>query len=365
MPATKNALERYRILDQLLSKPNEQYNIYSLTAELNKRMFEKYDSDQNQVVTRTVWKDLANMNVEFGDCINIEYEERLFPARDGVGENQQMTWIHYSNPNMSIFHKPMSEDEEYLLSQALSLLGNFEGLAELKGLQEMREKLKINHREQSPVVLECSTLENTRFFGTLYYAIIRRIPVLVVQRQKTFAENLMEEKFILHPYQLREYNNRWYIMACFEKDGKPIDSIRNYMLDLFDDVIPQPEHPFYLTPNYVSDFFEDIIGITLYRDHPCQKIHFWVSDISKGYADSKPIHGSQRRLKDKEEDAYRKQYPKLEGGQFYEIECRENYELLRELRSWGKEMIVLDPENIREKIKHQLHEMCQMYEATE
>ena len=40
----------------------------------------------------------------------------------------------------------------------------------------------------------------------------------------------------------------------------------------------------------------------------------------------------------------------LRGGHFFSIECKENYELIRELTSFGKEVVVLSPIYIRDKI---------------
>jgi hypothetical protein len=41
----------------------------------------------------------------------------------------------------------------------------------------------------------------------------------------------------------------------------------------------------------------------------------------------------------------------LKGGAFFSIECIENYELIRELTSFGKDLIVLSPTNIQQKVK--------------
>ena len=40
----------------------------------------------------------------------------------------------------------------------------------------------------------------------------------------------------------------------------------------------------------------------------------------------------------------------LEGGAFFSIDCIENYELIRELSSFGKDLLVLSPADIQQKV---------------
>ena len=40
----------------------------------------------------------------------------------------------------------------------------------------------------------------------------------------------------------------------------------------------------------------------------------------------------------------------LSGGMFFRIDCKENYELIRELSSFGENLIVVEPSIIQEKI---------------
>lgn len=49
----------------------------------------------------------------------------------------------------------------------------------------------------------------------------------------------------------------------------------------------------------LANRFEDIIGVTLYEDKDIEHILFWVSNQSKDYMETKPIHGSQCRYKGK------------------------------------------------------------------
>ena len=103
--------------------------------------------------------------------------------------------------------------------------------------------------------------------------------------------------------------------------------------------------------------------MTFDEDAPLQEIIFWISDKSKDYVITKPIHGSQKTLK-REKDSYlRRVYPKLKNGKFFQIECRENYELIRELISFGPELLVLSPINIKNQILKNLDGLLQRYKS--
>lgn len=57
----------------------------------------------------------------------------------------------------------------------------------------------------------------------------------------------------------------------------------------------------------------------------------------------------------------REMYPMLPNGIYFSISCKENYELIRELTSFGKEFIVLSPKLLQEKIFKQVNELQKRY----
>ena len=57
----------------------------------------------------------------------------------------------------------------------------------------------------------------------------------------------------------------------------------------------------------------------------------------------------------------RKKYKSLKDGQFFRIYCKYSYELIRELTSFGKELIVLEPEYIYNKVKERINGMIEEY----
>ena len=71
-----------------------------------------------------------------------------------------------------------------------------------------------------------------------------------------------------------------------------------------------------------------------------------VSDHSKDYVATRPLHELQTHYRGEKEAGLHRQYPTLEVGYFSTIDCVENYDLIRELTSFGAELVVLSPEEV-------------------
>ena len=354
MPATKDELKRCKILDQMLSDRTVQYTYDTLLDGLNRRLQKE---GLIGISLRTLKYDLDFIETYFCKSVTLLRTPIASPGSNGNCYTKK--WIHYKDPHSSIFTVPMTEDEKYILTQSLSLLGHFEGIPNLKGLERLRSQIKEIPRDENPVVvMESSSIENTQFFGELFSAITKKRPIEL--HHHTFQEPDVPIISIVHPYQLREYNNRWFLMGCVEEDGKVAQVPWPFRLDSIDQVVILTQRTYRNYPGLLFEFFEEIIGVTNYQDEPCQKILFWVSDNSKGYVTTKSIHSSFTLIKSDEQ--YRERYPMLEGGIFCTIECKYNYELIRELSAFGNDLVVLEPKNIQEKILNRAQSICDIYQ---
>ena len=101
--------------------------------------------------------------------------------------------------------------------------------------------------------------------------------------------------------------------------------------------------------------------MTLYEDRPVEHILCWVSDASKGYVDTKPIHGSYTPIKGEKEQQLQNEYPQLHGGMFFTLDCISNYELIRELCSYGKDLLVLSEGSVKNDVMKRIQEMNEKY----
>lgn len=345
MPANKNAMTRYKILDELLSNRYHNYSLDDLTEEVSKRLSEMYP-DTNGVVRRTIEKDIYYLEYEGPFMVDIE--------RYTVPGDNKKQYLRYSNPAFSIFKKEMSDDEEYLLREALSMLGQFDGLPNLEALEGLRIGLGVRRNDRKIISLSKNPLENSNILGELFTAISQKQVIELHYHKFQGLDNILSIN--VHPYLLKEYNRRWYLFAAAESDEKFLC----FALDRIDSIEPLPAHHYIEYEGDINERFEDIIGVTL-NDGPILKIVFWVSDKSKDYVETKPLHESQKHINTEVEQRLRNEHPTLSGGRFFQIDCIENYELIRELTSFGKELIVLQPSAIRDKVADKVAEMNEMY----
>ncbi|MDE5788141.1 MAG: WYL domain-containing protein [Bacteroidaceae bacterium] len=355
MPANKNAMTRYKILDELLSSRYHNYSLDDLTEEVCKRLSEMYP-DTNGVVRRTIEKDIKYL--EYEGPFLVEFERYSAP---GYNRERQKSYtkqcLRYKAPGFSIFKKDLSDDEEYLLREALSLLGQFDGLPNLDALEGLRLGLGVRNNDRKIISFTKNPLERTNLIGELFTTISQKQVIELHYHKFESPNEILSVN--LCPYLLKEYNRRWYVIGQTETGSK----LLNFSLDRIDKVIPLQSHNYLEYEGDINEFFDDIIGVTNYDDNPVETVLFWVSDVSKDFVACKPLHDSQRQYKGKAESDFRKLYPMLAGGYFFSIQCKENYELIRDLCSFGENLIILSPNNIREKAKKRISKMQNIYES--
>ena len=350
MPANKNAMTRYQILDDLLSNRYHDYSLNDLTNEVNKRLA---TMDISAVSRRCIELDIQYL--EYESPFMVEIERYSVPAYSTEKQkNYSKRCLRYATPSYSIFKKALTNDEEYLLSEALSLLGQFDGLPDFEALDSLRKGLNVTNERQI-ISFTKNLLEDSSLIGRLFTAISQKQVIEITYHK--FANTNEERKVLLYPYLLKEYNHRWFLFAASVEDGK----LLCFALDRIDDVVTLSSYEYVYCPVDIDEYFDDIIGVTNYANEPVEHIIFWVSDKSKDYVKTKPIHGSQRCYTGDRELALRQQYLTLQGGAFFSIDCKYNYELIRELCSFGSDLLVLSPKSIQDKVNERVEMMIEEY----
>ena len=353
MPANKNAVTRYYIIDKLLANRYRNYSVADICELVN----EELEEMEMKASIRTIQYDINYIEKEGPFLADIERYQIDVVSKKNPELTVKKECLRYADPSFTIFKKPLTEDEKYLLSEALSLLGQFDGLPNLDGLERLKGSLNLKEKRQI-VSFTKNPLENSTLFGELFTAISQQQVLELHYHTFDALDNV--KQVIIHPHLLKEYNRRWYLFGSSEDTGR----LLNFRLDQIDRFDMLSSHQYIPYPGNLNERFEDIIGVSLYDDRPLQTITFWVSDYSKNYVATKPLHESQRHYRGEREAELRQQYPMLKGGYFISIECIENYELIRELTSFGKELIVLSPEEIRCRVIERVKEMNQAYNST-
>ena len=337
MPTNKNALSRIAILDELLADRHHYYNLDDLTEKCNERLEEMGVST---VTRRCIEKDIDFIEgASFGGNINKEIVNGKYCLR-------------YADPSFSIFTKKLSDDEKNLLQEILSTIGQFEGLDDFEWIDDLKQRLDVEERPQIISFSNNPFLKNSNLLGLIFNYISHKNVVRVCYSAFVKAKAGIE----FHPYLLKQYNDRWYLIGAADSDGK----ILTLALDRITNIEPVANKDFIEPDEDFAERFDDIVGVTIIDGKPLEHIVFWVSDVSKDYVESKPIHGSQKLISNDED--LRRQYPKLVGGRFFSIDCIPNYELIRELMSFGRELMVLKPEDVQNAVIERITTMMSMYE---
>lgn len=328
MPVNKNAFIRYKYLDKLLSDHHHYYDIHDLTEKVNDDLLSDGFKDVTQ---RCIEKDLVDL------------QDAPFSAPIDHFKWNGKSCIAYNDPSFSIFKMEMSDEERNLLHEVLNTIGQFNGLDNFEWLDKLKMGLELEERRQIISFSNNPYLQNSNLLGTLFDKISNKVVIRLSYH--TFTDATIRS-IDFHPYLLKQYNDRWFLLGAADGDRK----ILTFALDRIDTVEPLPEKKYADCPDNLSERFEDIVGVTLYDDRPVEHIVFWVSDASKNYVTTKPIHESQIQYQAEKERQLRSQYPVLENGAFFSIDCIENYELIRELCSFGKDLLVLTPAHIQDVI---------------
>lgn len=340
MATHKKALIRYKYLDMLLSDRHHYYDINDLTDKVNDML---NDDCFKTVTRRCIEKDLVNL------------QEAPFTAPIAHTRRNGKNCIYYSNPSFSIFKQEMSREERNLLREVLNTIGQFDGLDNFEWLDKFKAGLGNSKRRQIISFSNNPFLRNSNLLGTLFDCISNKVVIRLSYH--TFANETIRS-IDFHPYLLKQYNDRWFLLGADYSDKK----ILNFPLDRIDKVEPLPEKEYVECTEELAERFEDIVGVTLYEDRPVEHILCWVSDASKGYVDTKPIHGSYTPIKGEREQQLRTEHPRLQGGMFFTLDCIKNYELIRDLCSYGKELIVLHSDGtVLDDVRTRIREMNENY----
>ena len=339
MPANKNAVLRYKFIDELLSDSHHHYNMEDLLKAVNLRL--EINGSQ-QIALRTLQLDIKAM------------QDEVFNAPIEKFTSGKTTCYRYSQPGYSIFHKPLSNEETNLLGEVLSTIGQFEGLPHFKWLDNLQKGLGIKESRKIINFNKNVALKNIQFLGMLY-DVISNNQVLNLCYKKFSASE--PESFEFHPYLLKEYNSRWYLIG-YDSDR---NIIKTLPVDRIIDFTPLPEKKLITCPVDTNTFFDDVVGITVYADKGPTEILIWASEHETDYIDTKPIHHSQVKIEDKNKIVELQATYHKTDGHFYTIKCQQTYELEREFVSHFAELEVLCPIEVRESIIKKIKDMCRLY----
>jgi predicted DNA-binding transcriptional regulator YafY len=289
-----------------------------------------------------------------GDIADMRNNELLgFFAPIAFDINRRM--YHYTDRNYSIDKLPLKEEEINSIVVAAKLLDQFRGVeifSQFSGSVRKIAEVANIYREYDETTFR-NAIEFEKAYetkGTEYIS-----PVVDAIKNK-YALNLKYKSFtsdtvnevVVHPYLLKEYRNRWYMVGLSSRNNK----IKTYCLDRFQEKPARNMRvPFHETSFNSKTYFGDIFGITVTSAEPAEPVEIDIafSDLQANYIITQPLHKSQERLKD-------------ENGRFvFRYKLFPNFEFLSHIMGLGKEAEVLRPKTIRTKIRKMHEEAANRY----
>lgn len=338
MPVNKNALLRYQILDRCFSDRHHNYDIEDLVEKVNEVFLDLYGTT---VSLRQIRADITYMRDRVtynAPIVAYQYEGRK-------------CYYRYEDMNFSIFNNELSTEEVVKLRSTIEMLSRYRGIPANAWLEEVISNLEyrfgVKSNSENVVAFEqVEQLKGLEFLSDLIDAAVAHQPLMV--HYCTYAGK--EKESVLHPYHVKQYNNRWFLFGLEETSHG--SRIANRPLDR---IVKFSKADVKFIPNTEVDFkkhFKDVVGVTIPDDSV--KLETVILRFDKDrfpYVVSKPIHHSQTIVDEK-------QY-------LIKIQVRPNKELEAMLLSFGPQVEILQPEWLRAQFAEKIQEYLKIYSSVQ
>jgi predicted DNA-binding transcriptional regulator YafY len=335
MATNKNASFRYRVLNNCFCDGSRRWTIERLVEHVSKQLDEHFGLDKG-ISERQIKEDIHIMR---------SLPPRGFDApivcREGV--------YYYDDPAFSIEKKSLNTDDVRSLTEAVSLLRQFQGLPHFQEIEAILTKIEgktlANDPDETIISFENTQLVRGYEHLDRLYQAIRNEHVLRIT-YKAFQATT-DEVFTLHPYYLKEYRERWYIFGLVIET----DAIYNLALDRIEAVeVVKGRYKANRRFDPVT-YFKDIVGVTRPTDAVVEKVQLQVDLKTAPYLETRPIHRSQQLIATNQ------------TGTLFQYDVIPNFEFVAEVLRLGDSVQLISPESLRNTIRKRVSVLHTMYSA--
>ncbi|WP_294333877.1 WYL domain-containing protein [uncultured Chryseobacterium sp.] len=322
MAQNKNAQIRYKTLERCFSNIYKKYFINDLIKHCSGVLTDYYVTETT-ISRRQILADINFMRSEAG------FDAPIESYKDG-----KKVFYRYSNPKFSILKSPLSPSELNSLNEAIETLSRINNLPGFDWVIAMQTKLNsgiIQYKNQRQIISfeDNEFLKGIDFLNPLYQNIINNQSLDI--KYKSFISD-QEKVLVVSPYYLKQYNNRWFLFGY----NNHLNKIQNLALDRIINIKPSKAEYKICEINF-DEYFSDIIGVSNEESKEPVDITIELSENIIPYINSKPLHGSQRII----------------GNVLY-LKVKLNYELESLILSYGENMYILQPKELKLVIKDRI-----------
>lgn len=327
MPANKFATIRYHVIDKML---RSKYKPYPSVEDIIEKCSEVL---LKRVSLSSIEKDIRAMKNDeaLGYFAPIEF-------------NRTHRGYFYNDSEYSIDKVPLNDDEIEAVKFATNILTQFKNIAIFKDYENAIEKVldKVNLTEMNPKKSEdyiqfenTPTVKGNEFLAPILNAI--RQSRIVEFDYKSFKSDETKKREV-EPYLLKEYKNRWYLVAV----EKGSNVFKLFGLERMSAVEVSANEFEKLRHFNAKKFFKDSVGITAKPLEEPVVVRFECNSVLVQYLETQPIHSSQK-------------VEKSERGGIVSLSVIVTFELEQLLLGFGDEVKVLQPKSLIDSLikKHQ------------
>ncbi|MEM9544712.1 MAG: WYL domain-containing protein [Bacteroidota bacterium] len=334
MAQNKNALIRYRTIDRCLQNRYRKWTLNDLIEACSDALYE-YEGRTVNVSRRSIQLDIQLMR------------------SDKLGYNAPIVvydkkYYKYDDENYSITNIPLTENDMSILSESVEMLKQFKSFSlfsELGGIiQRLEDKVHTEKTNQSAIIHldKNENLKGLEHLDILYQSILKEICLIITYRPFKAPE---ASEFVFHPYILKEFNNRWFLIGNKEKD----DILLTLALDRIEKIRLDLKRTYKKESFNGDDYYENTIGVTVLNDE-LKITRLWIDRWNAPYVLTKPFHHSQRLIEQREDKSI-----------IIELYVHLNYEFERLILGFGESIEVLAPEILRFRIMSKLGRAVKRY----
>lgn len=331
MASNKNALIRYKTIDQCLRNTMKRWTLDNLIDACSDALYE-YEGKDVYISKRTIQLDIQLMRSDkLGYNAPIEVYERKY--------------YRYAEEGYSIMNIPVTDNDVKIINESIQVLRQFKDFSlfkEMDGvLQRLEDSVYASQKTNRPIIHldKNEQLKGLEYIDPIYKAIQHK-KVLTITYQSFKAHKASD--MTVHPQLLKEYNNRWFLLATHKKQYITL------ALDRISNIFSNEKMEYNDLAIDGDVYYKDVIGATVSNTRP-QRIQFWIDKKNAPYVITKPFHKSQRLIKH------------TDDGVIFNILVQINYELERMILGFGDAIEIQKPEKLRNRMITKLQNAVSRY----
>jgi predicted DNA-binding transcriptional regulator YafY len=336
MPANRNALLRYKMIDKCLQNRRRRWTLDDLIECVSDALYE-YEGIDKGISRRSIQADIQVMRSS-----QLGYNAPII-----VSEKK---YYSYADKEYSITNIPLNEQDLNRMNEAVEVLRQFKGFSHFSQLNEVVQKLEdhvyaASNSTGSVIEFEKNDqLKGLMHLDALYQSIIGQKPLRITYQSFTARE---AHCFIFHTWWLKEFKNRWFAVGVKGK-STPVLTLALDRIQALEVI----EEPVYIANEKynAAEFYKDVIGVSVSENLRPSNVRILVDHTNAPYVETKPLHHSQQVVE------------RTDKGIIITLKVQLNFELEREILGFGPGMVVLAPENLRKSLQKKFLEGTSKYE---